>query len=90
MNERGFARPLAILFVFLLFLLLSFSYAAYPIMKYISNFADDRGYTADANVDNVINYSLAALGAAGLIFAVGIFIWLAARMVKEEEYVWRK
>lgn len=87
MDNKGYASAVILTFVFLLFVLLAYTYVGYPLAKMFIEFGEPN--VADEEAKNILTLSVAALSAAGLIFVVGIFVWLAASFTKEEEFVWR-
>jgi len=86
-EEKGIAGALALLIVSLLFILLAYTYVAYPFVTVLNNTVTSVNlWTPESKA--VFNNAVMALGVVGIIISVGLFIWLLARLTKKEEFEW--
>jgi len=86
-GNEGYLRALMLLILFLVALLLSFSFIIYPLLTSLkSAMTESNMWTAKA--EEFYNKSLWAITAFTAITVVGVFIWFLARLAKREEYEW--
>ena len=87
MNEKGIAGALALLVVSLVFILLAYTFVAYPIVMTFNNTVTNTNlWTPESRA--IFNNAVMALSVVGVIIGVGLFIWLLARLTKKEEFEW--
>jgi len=84
-DEKGknIAASLMYMLVGLVFILLAYTYVAYPVMKLISGIVSCSG---DPHVTTLYTNELYVLGAVGLVFSVGMIIWFVLRLAKKEVF----
>ncbi len=84
---KGIAGALIMLITGLAFVLLAYSFVAYPIVVILNSTVSQANLWTDESL-TLFRYATMALSIVGVITSVGLFIWFLARLTKREEFEW--
>jgi len=82
-SGKNVAASLMFMIIGLIFILLAYTYVAYPVMSLLGGLVANSN---DVHVTTLYTDELYVLGAVGLIFAVGTIIWFVLRLAKKEVF----
>ena len=81
--SKNIALSMLYMVVGLVFILLAYTYVAYPVMSLLGGLVANSN---DVHVTTLYTNEMYVLGAVGLIFAVSLIIWVVIRLAKKEVF----